>query len=113
MSARRSDAARLDDIRRSADHLQEILRGGYEAFAHSWRSQSATIRELDLIGEAASGISTLLRDRYPEVRWQAMRGYREFAAQDSRRVNLELVWKAVSAMSGLKEQLSRVITKGE
>lgn len=113
MSARRNDAARLDDIRQSADHLQEILRAGYESFAHSWKSQGATIRELDLIGEAASGISTLLRDRYPEVRWQAMRGYREFAEQESRRVNLELVWKAVTAMPALKEQLSRVIISRE
>lgn len=110
---RPNDAARLDEIQRSVDRLQEILRAGYESFAYSWKSQSATLRELDIIAEAASGISTLVRDRYPEVRWQEMRGFREFALPGSHRVNLEQVWRAVTAIPNLKEELSRVVTSRE
>ena len=113
MTDRRNDAVRLEEILRSMAHLQEIHRAGYDSFAQSWKSQSATLHELQIIGEAAREISTLVRDRYPEVGWQAMRGFRELAPPVLQRADLDQVWKAVTAMPGLKEQVSRVVASRE
>ena len=113
MSSRRADAIRLSDILRSAARLEEILHAGYAAFENSWQSQSAAIRELEVIGEAAGHISTTTRERYPGVRWTPMRGFGSLAKHEYWRVNPRLVWNAIGEMPALRLKLSRVLPPDE
>ncbi|MGP8110283.1 MAG: DUF86 domain-containing protein [Thermoplasmata archaeon] len=113
MTGRRSDPIRLSDILRSVRRLEELLQSGYESFAASWLSQSAAIRELEIIGEAAGDMSATVRKLHPEIRWEQMRGFSSFAKHEYWRVNPELVWKAVVEMPSLKEKLARVVPTRE
>ncbi len=108
MSGRRSDAVRLSDILRSIQRLEQVLAAGYEAFASSWVSQSAVIRELEVIGEAAGAISPALRKKHPEIAWQRMRGFSSFAKHEYWRVRAELVWEAVKEMPALRVRVGKV-----
>jgi uncharacterized protein with HEPN domain len=103
-----TDATRLGDILRSAERLIEVLHLGYDSFAASWMSQSATIRELEIIGEAAGHVSSALRGKHPEIRWAQMRGFSSFAKHEYWRIDPELVWRAVTEMPALKEKLAKV-----
>ena len=69
MTGSRGDAPRLADILRSVGRIEEVLEGGFEDFSGSWMSQSAVIRELEIIGEAAGAVSQPLRKRHPEIEW--------------------------------------------
>ena len=109
MKGGRSDGVRLADLLRSVERLEEILRAGYDTFEASWQSQSASIRELEIIGEAAGRLSTATRHRHPEVRWAQMRGFSSFAKHEYWRVNPHLVWNAIREMPDLRLKLARVV----
>ncbi|MCL4308456.1 MAG: DUF86 domain-containing protein [Candidatus Thermoplasmatota archaeon] len=64
---------------RSRERLEEVRRAGYDSFAASWMSPNAVVRRLEMVGEAASRISSSLRKHHPEVEWEKMRGFRSFS----------------------------------
>ena len=109
MTGARSDALRLSDILRSIERLEEVLKAGYEAFARSWMSQSAVVRELEIIGEAAGEISPALRKQHSDLKWTRMRGFSSFAKHEHWRVRPELVWDAVKEMPALRDRIRKVI----
>ena len=57
--------------------------------------QDIALRRFMVIGEAASHVSTDVRERFPQVDWQAVRGMRNFVAHEYFRVDLDDVWDAV------------------
>jgi uncharacterized protein with HEPN domain len=111
MTGGRNDALRLSDILRSSERLEEILRAGFDAFSGSWVSQSAVIRELEIIGEAAGDLSPALRKRHTDVRWEQMRGFSSFARYDNLMVKPELVWKALEEIPALRERIRRILAR--
>lgn len=111
MTGRRGDALRLSDILRSVERLEEVRRAGFESFASSWMSQSAVIRELEIVGESAGEVSTSLRKRHPEVEWEKMRGFSSFSKHEYWRVRPELVWNAILEMPLLKDKLAKIIAR--
>lgn len=108
MTGRRADSVRISDILRSIERIEEVLREGYESFSKSWLSQSAVIRELEVVGEAAGAVSLSVRKRHPEISWDKMRGFSSFAKHEYWRVNPGLVWKAVEEMPSLRDKFARV-----
>ncbi len=82
MISSRGDALRLSDILRSIGRIEEVLEEGFEPFSKSWLSQSAVVRELEVIGEAAGAVSLTLRKRHPEVAWSQMRGFSSFSKHE-------------------------------
>ena len=56
----------------------------------------ALVRLLEIIGEAARGISPEFREAYPEVAWSQMAGMRDRLIHGYFDVNLDVVWKTVS-----------------
>lgn len=113
MTNRRNDALRLADILRSISRIAELLDDGYEAFSGSWKSQSAVMRELEIIGEAAGMLSASLCARHPEVEWAKMRGFASFAKHEYWRVNPQLLWKAVEEMPTLRTKVSGIVPRSE
>lgn len=109
MTGGRSDALRLSDILRSIERLEQVLDAGYDAFARSWMSQSAVVRELEVIGEAAGEISATLRKQHADVQWKRMRGFSSFAKHEYWRLEPELVWAAVKEMPALRDRIRRVV----
>ena len=54
------------------------------------------IRLLEIIGEAASGVSDEYRKKYPQIPWQQMIGMRNRLIHGYFDVNLDMVWQTVS-----------------
>jgi uncharacterized protein with HEPN domain len=113
MTSRRGDSVRVADILRAVSRIEEVLRGGYDAFASSWIVESAVIRELEVIGEAAGEISSATRKQYPEIEWRELRGFSSFAKHEYWRVDPKLLWAAVEEMPSLKKKMGRVIPPQE
>lgn len=111
MRGNRSDSLRLSDMLRSIERVDEIREAGYAAFAASWQPQSAVVRELEVIGEAAGAVSEATRSRHPEVEWKRMHGFSSFAKHEYWKVDPERLWRAVEEMPELKRAITRVIGK--
>jgi uncharacterized protein with HEPN domain len=70
----------------------------------------ALIKEIEIIGEAASQVSAESRDSSPEIPWARIKGMRNRLIHAYSDVNTELVWSTViSDLPGLVEALKRLL----
>ncbi len=67
----------------------------WEAFAESDLHQSAVIRELEILGEAAHLVAEDTRTAHPELPWSQIIGMRNRLIHEYFRVDLERVWETV------------------
>jgi uncharacterized protein with HEPN domain len=88
----RSDADRLGDILLATAKIKERVAVSMDAFEHDEMPQVWVIHHLQVIGEAARGVSPGLRDRYPEVRWAQIVAPRNILVHEYFGLNLRQVW---------------------
>jgi uncharacterized protein with HEPN domain len=82
-------------LRHILDALERIERytsGGRDRFLSETHWQDATIRQLEIVGEAVKRLSAETRDRMPDVPWKDIAGMRDFLIHDYFGVDLETVW---------------------
>jgi uncharacterized protein with HEPN domain len=57
--------------------------------------QDATLRKLEVIGQAVKNLSEDTKSRQPEIPWKQTAGMRDKVIHDYFGVNLEIVWAVV------------------
>jgi uncharacterized protein with HEPN domain len=68
------------------------------------------VRLLEIIGEAARGISQEFRDSYPALPWKTMIGMRDRLIHAYFDVNLDVVWQTVTEdLPTLIAQLEKIV----
>ena len=76
--------------------------------------QDAVIRQVQIIGEAASQLSLALRAAHPEIPWDDIIGMRHRLVHDYRRINRDIVWATVhEALPGLIAALEPLVPPPE
>jgi uncharacterized protein with HEPN domain len=55
----------------------------------------AVIRRIEIVGEAARGVSQPFRDAHPEIPWRAITTTRHILAHDYDEVNHDIVWRII------------------
>lgn len=108
-----------DDRERLLDIVEAITR--IERHTASGRSrlddelvQIWVIHNLEILGEAARGLSDELRQRHPEVPWREMIALRNVLAHGYFGIDVERVWTTVETdLPKLKEQISAVLRPAE
>ena len=90
------DAALLLDIMLAAEDAVAFVAGLDEpAFLSSDLYQSAVIRKLEVMGEAAGKVSMAFCAAHPEIPWAQMTGLRHRLIHDYGDVRLDIVWRVV------------------
>lgn len=93
----RVDDAYLLDMLLAARKAKAFTEGQTrETFMASELHQSAVIRELQVIGEAARLVSDESKTKYDNIPWHEIAGMRNRLIHEYFRVNLEIVWKVIS-----------------
>lgn len=83
----------LEDMRDAAHKAMRFVEGmSFEQFVASELVFDATIRNLEIIGEAARHVPDNLRERYPGVPWAKLVGFRNVLAHAYVDVDAALVW---------------------
>jgi uncharacterized protein with HEPN domain len=76
--------------------------------------QAATLRWLQIIGEAASKVSPALRAAHSEVAWRGIIGTRNVVAHGYDRVKLDVVWKVIEEdLPNLRRQIAAFVDEIE
>jgi uncharacterized protein with HEPN domain len=79
-------------------------------FDDSLLIQSAVMRQLEIIGEAAKRLSFETRAELPDLPWQQMAGMRDILIHAYRKVDLTAVWQAATVSApGLIPKLEPLI----
>ena len=98
------DQERLEDILEYTRLIRRHTASGRSALDDEV-TQAAVTRWLEIIGEAAGAVSAELRVDYPEVPWRDLVGMRNILVHAYRRVNLNLVWRAVERLPEIEAQI--------
>jgi len=102
----------LRDIRKAVDKAIEFTEGmKYESFHKDEKTVYATLRALEVIGEASKKVPDSIKDTYPEVPWREMAGIRDKLIHDYFGVNREVVWNTVQRdIPSLRPHIQQIIS---
>ena len=100
------DASRLRHIIQAADQAVEFVKGVRRSdLDDDVKLGLALVRLLEIVGEAALGISESMKSKYPEVPWRQMTSMRNRLIHGYFDVNHDRVWDTII------EDLPPLITK--
>ncbi len=91
----RDDAYLLDILIAARKALAFVEGMTWEAFVESELHQSAVMRPLEIIGEAASHVSEATRQAHSQIPWAEMIGMRHRLIHEYFRVDVKVVWETV------------------
>ncbi len=111
MPRKREDAALLWDMLEAARKIQQFVAAKtFHDYSQDEILQSAVERKLEIIGEAARGISQEFQREHPEVPWRGIISQRHFLAHEYGEVRQEKLWRVATVRIGeLIEQLEKLI----
>ncbi len=92
----KKDVVYLRHVRDAVARIRTYTKGGKAAFFASPMIQDATIRNLEIIGEATKIISGAFRTAHPEIPWSRMAGMRDVLIHNYMGVDLEIVWDVIA-----------------
>jgi uncharacterized protein with HEPN domain len=94
----------IADIERSTKKLSK------EEFKGHKDIRDATVRRIEIIGEAVKNISSDLRQKHPEIEWAKIAGTRDIMIHAYFNVDLDIVWNIIKKdLPKLKKQISRIV----
>ena len=100
----------LDDMREAARKIDRYVSGrGQDAFRADEMAFDATLRNLEILGEAVKGIPEEIRARYPDINWRGVAGFRNVLAHAYFAVDEETLWDIIAnKVPQLLVQLDRI-----
>jgi len=101
---KRCDAVYLQDMLESIAAIDSFVSGfDLESFSTDRKTCSATLRELEIIGEAGGRVSEEFKNLHQEIDWRTLKDFRNVLAHEYFGVNLDIVWDVVqNKLSKLK-----------
>ncbi len=108
----RNDKERLIDIVESIDRIQRYSKRGRNSVEGNELVQTWIVHHIEILGEAARGVSEDFRKRHPEVPWREMVSMRNVLAHEYVGFDIERVWATVERdLPPLRRQIERIIAE--
>lgn len=101
----------IEDILESIKNIEDFTSGlDKEKLSKDRLRQSAVIRQLEIIGEAVKNIPTSFRDKYPNIPWRKIAGFRDILSHVYFGVSMGRVWNIIEKdLPNLKKEIEKVI----
>ena len=105
------DPTRLRHMLDAAREAMEMARGQHRADLDADRKLCLSlVHLLEIIGEAAKGVSPHSRQNHPDLPWKKMAGMRDRLIHGYFDVNLDVVWRTVTEdLPDLVTQLEEIV----
>ena len=84
----------IDDIIEGAEKIQSYTSGlSFEQFISDNKTIDAVVRNFEIIGEAANRLPKDFKDKFPEIEWGRLRGFRNRIVHHYFGIDYSIVWK--------------------
>ncbi len=91
----KDDRVYLEHIRDALNDIATYTNIGRDSFFTDRMRQDATLRKLQVIGQAVKNLSEETKSRQPQVPWKQIAGMRDKVIHDYFGVDLEIVWAVI------------------
>ena len=110
----RDEAILLDMLLAAREARKFATNLHFEEFQHDRKTQLAILKSIEIVGEAASRVSAVCKETYPEIPWSQIIGMRYRLVHVYFEFNLERVWETVQQdVPRLISQLESLPIPGE
>ncbi|MGN6421320.1 MAG: HepT-like ribonuclease domain-containing protein [Pseudobacter sp.] len=91
--------------------MEKYLAGvSYDEFLRNSEKRFATIKQIEIIGEACNTLTTEFKGSHSEIAWKPIRGFRNISIHEYFAVNFHLVWEiALNDLPVLKVQFQEAL----
>ena len=97
----------LDAITETEVYLNAV---SFEDFLSNSEKRFATIKQIEIVGEACNHLSNELKLQHSEIEWAQINGFRNISIHEYFGVNLHIVWDiARNDLPVLKEKFNAVL----
>lgn len=105
------DKVRLQHILQAISEIEMYVAGySVDSFLEDSKTHFATIKQLEIIGEAANHLSPNFLKEFGEVEWRSIRGFRNILVHEYFNVRLIDVWQTLfDDLPPLKETIQRML----
>jgi len=109
--SKRTPKLLLEDIIESAEKILQYTKGiSFEEFSKDNKTVDAVIRNFEIIGEASNLLPDEIKEKYSEIDWHRIRGFRNRIVHDYFGVDLQIIWKIIfDLIPGLITEISKII----
>lgn len=102
----------LEDIRDAIGRIDQYAVAGERTFFVDEKTQDAVIRQISIIGEAASRIPSAWKTKFAEIPWKKVTGMRNILVHDYSDTDIERVWRTVrSDLPPLNRTVIRMLSE--
>lgn len=92
--SKRGDFELICDIKEAVKRIEDYVDGlTFDTFLKDVKTQDAVVRNLEIVGEAAKGVSCELMDKYNKIPWKKLAGMRDRLIHHYFGVNFDIVWE--------------------
>lgn len=105
----------LKDILEAINAIEKFVEGlDFEEFKKDDKTSSAVIRKFEIIGEATRNIPKNFRNKYSQIPWKEMVGFRDKLIHFYFGIKYELVWEAIKKdLPELKSMIQNIMESEE
>jgi len=91
----KDDRVYLFHIQDALRQIRDYARDEESVFLSDRKTQDATIRNFEIIGEAVKNLSEDMKGAYPEIPWRDIAAMRDKLIHEYFGVKLQLVWRTI------------------
>jgi uncharacterized protein with HEPN domain len=106
-----SDELRVRHVLDSIGEVESyLLNVSLDEFLANSEKRFATIKQIEIIGEACARISSPVKEKYPQIEWKDIVGFRNISIHEYFGVNFQIVWQiAQNDLPTLKQQFTSIL----
>lgn len=111
MKGELGDRVRLVHILDAIDEVEKYLDNiSYEEYQNISEKKFATVKQIEIIGEACNALSEGLKQSNPEIPWKSIRGLRNISVHEYFGVDFHLIWEVATIdLPSLKVKIENIL----
>ena len=113
MKGQLSDKIRIQHILDAISETENyLINSNFEDFIANSEKRFATIKQIEIVGEACNHLTNELKNQHSEIEWVQINGFRNISVHEYFGVNLHIVWDiAKNDLPVLKQKFTEVLNK--